>query len=38
MMYLKIYDDNAAKKILETYGCAEIVGPFEALYDVFKNL
>ena len=33
MMYLKIYDDNAAKKILEKYGCAEIVGPFEALVD-----
>lgn len=33
MMYLKIHDDNVAKKILEKYGCAETVGPFEALVD-----
>lgn len=33
MMYLKIYDDNVAKKILEEYECAKIVGPFEGLVD-----
>lgn len=33
MMYLKIYNDEVAKKILEEYGCTEIVGPFEALVD-----
>lgn len=33
MMYLKIHDDKIAEKILEEYGCAEIIGPFEALVD-----
>ena len=33
MMYLKIHDDKITEKIIEAYGCAEIVGPFEALVD-----
>ncbi len=36
MMYLKIHDDKVAEKILEEYGCAEIIGPFEAL--VHENI
>ena len=33
MMYLKIHDDNAAKKILEKYECAEIIDPYDALME-----
>lgn len=32
-MYLKIHDDKIAEKILEEYGCAKVIGPFEALVD-----
>lgn len=37
MMYLKIHDDNAAKKILEKYECAEIIHPYDALMERYVD-